>query len=319
MTEHLWCEKYRPKTIDDCILPKSLKKKFTSLVKRDDVVQNFIFTGTAGTGKTTVAKALCDELGLDWILINASDESGIDVLRTKIRDFASTMSMVSDKHRVVILDEADYMNPNSLQPALRGFMEEFAENCRFILTCNYLNRIIDPLHSRCSIVEFKIPNDEVTKLQSEVYNRVIDILINEDIAVGEDAKVALIKFVAHRWPDLRRIINETQRACVRGKLDAEYFDSVADSIGSVDGLVDVLRERNFKTMRKWVGENSDVDFDTIYSTLYESMYSCLNPKSIPEAVVILADYQYKSALVPDKQLNFAACMVEIMTQCEFVK
>lgn len=308
MSEHfLWVEKYRPKTIDECILPKEQKEYFKNLVKNGEI-QNMLLCGTAGTGKTTVARALCEELNSDYIIINGSEESGIDVLRTKIKSFASTVSFTGNT-KVVILDEADYLNPNSTQPALRGFIEEFANNCRFIFTCNFKNRIIQPLHSRCAVVEFKIPNAEKPKLAAQFYKRLADIMSFESIQF--DPKV-MAKVVEKHFPDFRRTLNELQRYAQSGSIDEGILTNLAEA--NMSELVHSLKERDWKKMRSWVVNNLDNDPVTLFRRIYDTLVPITN--QIPQLVLTIADYQYKSAFVADQEINLVACLTEIMASVE---
>lgn len=308
MSDHfLWVEKYRPKTIDECILPKDQKEYFKNLVKNGDI-QNMLLCGTAGTGKTTVARALCEELNSDYIIINGSEESGIDVLRTKIKSFASTVSFTGNT-KVVILDEADYLNPNSTQPALRGFIEEFANNCRFIFTCNFKNRIIQPLHSRCAVVEFKIPNQEKPKLAAQFFRRLADIMTFESIQF--DPKV-MAKVVEKHFPDFRRTLNELQRYAQSGQIDEGILTNLADA--NMNDLVQALRVKDWKKMRAWVVHNLDNDPVSLLRKIYDTLVPLTD--QVPQLVLTLADYQYKSAFVSDQEINLVACLTEIMASVE---
>jgi DNA polymerase III delta prime subunit len=308
--QFLWVEKYRPKTIDECILPESLKQTFKEFIASGQL-PNFLFSGTAGVGKTTVAKALCNEVGAEYLLINGSEESGIDILRTKIKSFASSVSL-TDSKKVVILDEADYLNANSTQPALRGFIEEFSANCRFIFTCNFKNRIIEPLHSRCSVVEFKIDNKDKQTIAAGFFKRATNILKDENIEF--DPKV-VAEVVTRHFPDYRRILNELQRYSVTGKIDSGILVNLSDE--SYRELVKNLKEKDFTSVRKWVAKNSDIETTQLFRDLYDKAVEFLEPKSIPQLVLILADYQYKAAFVADHELNTVAAMTEIMIQCQF--
>ena len=310
MSDFLWVEEYRPKTIDDCILPQSLKTLFTSFIEKGEL-SNLLFSGTAGIGKTTVAKALCQQLNCDWIMINGSEEGGIDVLRNKIKNFASTVSLSGGK-KVVILDEADYLNPQSTQPALRGFIEEFHKNCRFILTCNFKNRIIEPLHSRFSNIEFKIANKDKPKLASKLFERATYILKEQNVDFEEKVLAELIK---KHFPDFRKLINELQRYSVAGTIDAGILVNVSDE--NLKTLVSHLKGKEFGDMRKWVVNNIDNDPVKVFRKIYDGMYESLQPETIPHAVLVLADYQYKSAFVADQELNFVACLTELMSQVKF--
>ena len=305
--DYLWVEKYRPQTIDECILPVELKKTFKKIVESGEL-PNMLFTGSAGLGKTTIAKALCNELNLDWIMINGSEDGNIDTLRGKIKQFASTVSLQGG-YKVVILDEADYLNPQSTQPALRGFIEEFANNCRFILTCNFKNRIIEPLHSRCGVYEFNA-GDKPT-LCGEFMTRCQEILLAEGVTLHSPQ--ALADLIMKFFPDWRRVLNELQRRSVLGPIDS----NVADNTGSFDDLFVSLKNKDFKTMRKWVVNNIDIDAAAIFRGVYDSMTDKVTPQSIPQLVLILADYQYKNAFVADHELNVVACLTEVMANVEF--
>ena len=309
--DFLWVEKYRPKTIGDTILPKELKDTFAELVKTGEL-PNMLFTGTAGLGKTTVAKALCNELGLDWIIINGSEEGNIETLRGKIKQFASTVSLQGG-YKVVILDEADYLNPQSTQPALRGFIEEFSNNCRFILTCNFKNRVIEPLHSRCGVYEFNTSKKQMAALAGQFMSRLGDILNKESITYEEkDAAEIILKHA----PDWRRILNEAQRSGVTGHLVTG--NRMGSDSGQFTDLLTNLKAKDFKKMRSWVVNNIDVDASAIFRGIYDAMNDKVAPQSIPQLVLILADYQYKNAFVADHELNVVACMTEIMANVEFV-
>jgi DNA polymerase III delta prime subunit len=309
-TDFLWVEQYRPKTIDDCILPDSLKSLFSAFIKKGEI-SNMLFSGTAGIGKTTVAKALCEQMNCDWIMINGSEEGGIDVLRNKIKNFASTVSLSGGK-KVVILDEADYLNPQSTQPALRGFVEEFHKNCRFIHTCNFKNRIIEPLHSRFSNIEFKVNPKDKPKLASRLFERAIYILKEQN--VDYEDKV-LVELITKHFPDFRKLINELQRYSVSGAIDAGILVNVSDE--NLKTLVTHLKNKEFSDMRKWVVNNLDNDPVKIFRKIYDTLYTNLEPSTIPHAVLIIADYQYKSAFVADQEINLVACLTELMSQVKF--
>ena len=310
MSQYLWVEKYRPQTIDECILPDSMKKTFREFINSGEL-PNFLFCGGAGVGKTTVAKALCNEIGAEYLFINGSEESGIDILRNKIKNFASSVSL-TDAKKVVILDEADYLNANSTQPALRGFIEEFSNNCRFIFTCNFKNRIIEPLHSRCAVVEFKIENSEKPKIAAGFYRRVLDILSQEKIEA--DGKV-IAEIITKYFPDYRRVLNELQRYSVSGTIDAGILVNLGDE--SYVELVKNLKVKNFTEVRKWVGKNSDIESTELFRKLYDKAVDYLELGSIPQLVLILADYQYKAAFVADREINTMAALTEIMGQLKF--
>ena len=305
----LWVEKYRPQKITDCILPESIKKTFIEFVVQKEI-PNLLLAGGSGVGKTTVARALCEELHSDYIIINGSEESGIDVLRTKIKQFASTVSLQGGT-KVVILDEADYLNPQSTQPALRGFIEEFHKNCRFIFTCNFKNRIIEPLHSRCSVIEFKI-NGNKNQLAHEFMGRAESILKEEQI--GFDDKV-IAELIMKHFPDWRRVLNELQRYSVSGTIDSGILVNLAEV--NLTELMSFLKKKEFGKVRKWGVDNIDNDPVKVFRKVYEKLYEYMKPESIPNAVIILGDYQYKSAFVADQEINLLACLTEIMSECRF--
>ena len=309
-TDFLWVEQYRPKTIDDCILPDSLKNLFSSFIKKGEL-SNMLFSGTPGIGKTSVAKALCEQMNCDWIMINGSEEGGIDVLRNKIKNFASTVSLSGGK-KVVILDEADYLNPQSTQPALRGFVEEFHKNCRFILTCNFKNRIIEPLHSRFSNIEFKVNPKDKPKLASRLFERAVYILKEQNVSYEDKV---LVELITKHFPDFRKLINELQRYSVSGSIDAGILVNVSDE--NLKTLVTHLKNKEFSDMRKWVVNNLDNDPVKIFRKIYDTLYTNLEPSTIPHAVLIIADYQYKSAFVADQEINLVACLTELMSQVKF--
>ena len=308
--QFLWVEKYRPKTIDQCILPKALKDTFQTIVKNGEL-PNLMFSGTAGLGKTTVARALCEQLGIDYIIINGSEEGNIDTLRTKIRQFASTVSLQGG-YKCVILDEADYLNPQSTQPALRGFIEEFADNCRFILTCNFKNRIIEPLHSRCGVIDFKFDKKQLAGLCGQFLTRLKDILTTESVTFEE---ATLAELIMKHAPDWRRVLNEAQRYSVGGTIDAGILVTLNDK--SIKDLMEALKSKNFKSMREWVVNNIDTEPHAIFRKVYDALGEHLQPQTIPAVILILADYQYKNAFVADHELNVVACMTEVMASAEF--
>lgn len=310
-SDFLFVEKYRPKTIDECILPAQLKDQLNGIVNQGELT-NLLFTGPAGCGKTTAALAMCEQIGADVMFINASLENGIDVLRSKIMQFASSVSLV-DAKKVVILDEADYANPQSFQPALRGFIEEFAGNCKFILTCNFKNRIIEPLHSRCAVVDFKIPSTEKKEIAGQFFKRVIGILKDENIEY--DPKV-VAELVQKHFPDYRRVLNELQRYSVSGTIDTGILHDLSSE--SYKQLIKMLKEKNFTEVRKWVALNSDGDTMRVFRELYDSANAVMEPASIPQLVIILADYQYKASFVSDHELNLMACLTEVMGGCKFL-
>ena len=308
--DFLWVEKYRPATIEDTILTPNLKTIFKNIIKTGEL-PNMLFSGTAGLGKTTVAKALCNELDLDYILVNGSEEGNIDTLRTKIKQFASSVSLQGG-YKVVILDEADYLNPQSTQPALRGFIEEFSNNCRFILTCNFKNRIIEPLHSRCSVYEFNTSKKDMAPLAAQMMARLQNILKSENV---EFENKVLAELIMKYGPDWRRILNEAQRYSIGGKIDSGILVNIGDQ--SFKSLMDFLKAKDFKKMRSWVVNNIDTDASSIFRGIYDRMSDSVKPQSIPQVVLILADYQYKNAFVADHELNMVACMTELMANVEF--
>ena len=313
MADNLWVEKYRPRKIDDCILTIELKETFKQFVNQKEI-PNLLLSGTAGTGKTTVARALCEELGVDYIIINGSDEGRqIDTLRHKIKNFASTVSLTETaSHKVVILDEADYMNPESVQPALRNFIETFYKNCRFIFTCNYKNKILPALHSRCTVIDFAIANGQKVKTATQLMNRLCNILTEEKI---EFDKKVLAELIQKHFPDFRRTINELQRYSVRGKIDSGILFSITEA--DIKKLVAILKEKRFNDMRKWVINNLEKEPSSLFSSVYEILYKHLQPQSIPQAVLVIAGYQYKSAFVADQEINMVACLTEVMANCKF--
>jgi DNA polymerase III delta prime subunit len=310
MEQLLWTEKYRPQTVNDCILPERLKKPFQEYVNQKNI-PNLLLTGGAGVGKTTVAKAMCKEIGCDYLVINGSDESGIDTFRTKIKNYASSMSLAGGR-KVIIIDEADYLNPNSTQPALRNAIEEFSENCSFIFTCNYKNRIIEPLHSRCAVIEFSLRNGEKAKMASAFFKRIQTVLQSESVDFDDAVIAELIK---KHFPDFRRVINELQRYAQFGKIDVGILAQIGDV--SINEVVKYISSKDFGAIRKWVASN-EIDSNTLFRKLYDNLYETLKPQSIPQAVLILADYQYKAAFVADQEINTVACLTELMVNCEFV-
>lgn len=311
MLEHmLFVEKYRPKKVEDTILPDDLKRTFQQFVNNKEI-PNLILAGGPGVGKTTIARAMLEEIGCSYIVINGSMNGNIDTLRNEIKNFASTVSFTGGR-KYVILDEADYLNPQSTQPALRNFMEEFSANCGFILTCNFLNRIITPLHSRCSVVQFKINKADRPKLATQFYGRVMNILKTENVEF--EAKV-LPELIMKFFPDWRRVLNELQRYSATGKIDSGILANAKDV--SFKSLASSLKEKDFATMRKWVVENLDNDPATFFRSVFDSMNEYVQPQSVPQLVLLLADYQYKSAFVADQEINMVAFLTEVMAACEF--
>ena len=308
--EFLWVEKYRPKTIEDTILPPTLKTIFQQYVN-DNNVPNLLLFGAAGVGKTTVAKAMLEQLECDYIVINGSMNGNIDTLRNDIQQFASSVSLQGGR-KYVILDEADYLNPNSTQPALRNFMEEYSRNCGFILTCNFKNRIIEPLHSRCSGIDFKITKDDKIECAAQIFKRVCSILSSENV---EFDKAVVAEVVKKHFPDNRRILNELQAYSATGRIDTGILSNLQET--SLTHLLSSLKNKDFTNVRKWVAENADGDTTTMFRQLYDKAHDYLSPSSIPQLVLILADYQYKDAFVADHEINITACLTEIMANCEF--
>tara|TARA_B100001179_G_C18601942_1_gene410939 strand:+ start:3222 stop:4160 length:939 start_codon:yes stop_codon:yes gene_type:complete len=312
MNNTLWVEKYRPETIDDCVLPVLTKDVFLSIVDSGEI-PNLLLTGGPGIGKTTVAKALCNQLDCDWLMINGSDEGRmIDTLRTTVVNYASTVSLSGGK-KVIIIDEADYMNKDSVQPALRGVIEEFSKNCRFIFTCNFKNRIIPALHSRCSVVDFKIDKQDKPAIAGEMLRLVKKILDTEGVKHEE---VVLADLVLKHFPDFRRVINELQKYSLNGVIDEGILKQSSDE--NFNDLFMALRGKNFSVMRKWVAENIDNDHVRLYRQIYDTLNNRFEKKSIPQAVLLIADYSYKSAFVADQEVNMVACLTELMMECEFI-
>jgi DNA polymerase III delta prime subunit len=308
--EHLlWTEKYRPQTVENCILPERLKIPFQEYVNQKQI-PNLLLAGGAGVGKTTIAKAMCNEIGADYMVINGSDESGIDIFRGKIKNFASSMSFTGGR-KVIIIDEADYLNPNSTQPALRNAIEEFASNCSFIFTCNFKNRIIDPLHSRCAVIEFGLKNGEKQKMAGAFFKRVQSILETEKVEYDDKVIAELVK---KHFPDFRRVINELQRYSQLGKIDVGVLAQIGDI--SLSQIIKHMKEKDFASVRKWAA-TTDIDSTTFFRKLYDNLYDILIPSSIPQIVIILADYQYKQAFVADQEINLVACLTQIMADGEF--
>jgi len=308
--QFLWVEKYRPRTIEDCILPDHLKKVFQQFVDQKNI-PNLLLTGSAGVGKTTVARAMLEQIGADYIIINGSLNGNIDTLRNEIMQFASSVSFKGGR-KYVILDEADYLNPQSTQPSLRNFMEEFSKNCGFILTCNYKNRIIPPLHSRCSVVEFKIAKKDKPSLASQFMKRMFAILQKENVKYDKEV---VVEIITRYFPDWRRVLNESQRHSASGSIDSGIFGGVSSD--SYKSLADALKGKNFTAMRKWVGEHADTDTTSLFRQLYDNAAELLVPGSIPNLILTIADYQYKAAFVADQEINIVACMTEIMRDCDF--
>tara|TARA_A100001388_G_scaffold42331_1_gene27332 strand:- start:5009 stop:5947 length:939 start_codon:yes stop_codon:yes gene_type:complete len=306
----LWVEKYRPSKISDCILTDDLKTTFQTFVNESHV-PNLLLSGGPGVGKTTIAKAMLKELDATYMMINGSEESGIDVLRNKIKNFASTVSM-DGKRKFVILDEADYLNPQSTQPALRGFIEEFHKNCGFILTCNFKNRIIEPLHSRCSVIEFRIPSSLKPTLAGEFFKRVQTILTEENVQFQPKAVASVVE---KYFPDWRRVLNELQRYSASGTIDSGILVNISET--NMRDLVSFLKDKDFKSIRKWVANNLDNDPSRMYRKVYDTLYDEIDPNTVPHMVLAVADYSYKSAFVADQEINMLAFMIEIMSQVRF--
>jgi len=308
--QFLWVEKYRPKTIADTILPEELKSTFQQFVDQKNI-PNLILSGSAGVGKTTVARAMLEELECDYIVINGSMNGNIDTLRNEILNFASSVSL-SGGRKYVILDEADYLNANSTQPALRNFMEEFSRNCGFILTCNFKNRIIDPLHSRCSVVDFKLSKSASAKLAAQFFKRVEKILSNENV---EYDRAVVAEVITKFFPDWRRVLNELQRYASTGKIDSGILGNIKDL--EINSVYKLLKEKDFTSLRKWVAENVDIEQTEVFRRLYESADQYMTANSVPQLVLILSKYQYQAAFVADPEINIISCFTEILINCEF--
>ena len=309
--DFLWVEKYRPKTISECILPSDLEETFSEFIEIGKL-PNLIFTGLPGTGKTTAAKALCEQTNTDYLMVNGSDEGrNIDTVRTTLTQYCSSVSMTGNR-KAIIMDEADYMNPDSVQPALRGFIEKFGNNVSFLFTANYPNRIIDPIHSRCAVFDFVIPKNEIKKIAEKYLELCGDILSKENV---EYENKVLAELIMKHFPDFRRVLNELQRYSTSGRIDTGILTSLEEV--NVGELVSSLRGKKFSDMRKWANSNIDTDTAKIFRKLYDSLSGYLKPQSVPQAVLIIADYQYKSAFVADQEINLVACLTEIMVECEF--
>ena len=309
--DFLWVAKYRPTKISECVLPSDLQEPFSDFVDQGKL-PNLIFAGGPGTGKTTAAMALCEETQTDYLMVNGSDEGrNIDTVRTTLNQFCSSVSMTGNR-KAIIMDEADYMNPDSVQPALRGFVEKFGNNVSFIFTCNYPNRIIDPIHSRCAVIDFLIPSNEKPKIAEKYLELCEGILEKESV---EFDKKVLIQLIMKHFPDFRRVLNELQRYSSSGKIDTGILTSLEEL--NVTELVESLKTKRFSDMRKWTNSNMDSDTTRIFRKLYDSLSSYLKPQSVPQAVLIIADYQYKSAFVADQEINMVACLTEIMVECSF--
>ena len=312
MSDFIWVEKYRPQTIEDCILPDSIKKTFRDFLNKGEI-PNMLLSGPPGIGKTTVAKALCKELGADYYVVNGSDEGRfLDTVRNNAKNFASTVSLTSEsKHKIIIIDEADNTT-SDVQLLLRASIEEFSGNCRFIFTCNYKNKIIEPLHSRCAVIDFAIRGKEKQEIATCFFKRINWILEQERI---EADKKVIAELINKHFPDWRRVLNELQRYSVGGKIDSGILAAFSDV--AVDDLIKNLKTKNFPEVRKWVNSNMDNDTSVLFRRIYDSLYESLVPNTIPAAVLVIAKYQYQMAFVADQEINMLACLTEIMVECEF--
>jgi len=308
--EFLWVEKYRPKTVADCVLPKAIQETFDGFVQQGNL-PNVLFVGTPGVGKTTLARALCDQMSIDYIIINGSEESGIDMLRTKVRDYATTSSLTGGR-KMIIVDEADFLNPQSTQPALRGAIEEFSSNCGFILTANYQSKILPAIQSRCRPIVFSIPRSERAVLAKEFMIRATNILEEEEIVFN---KRVIAELITKHFPDFRSILNEMQAYSSCGKIDEGILVRLNET--DIKMLMSSLKDKNFKVMRKWVVDNLDNDPTTLFRTIYDALYLYLEKQSIPQAILCLAQYQFQAAHVADQEINTVACFLEIMSSCVF--
>ena len=310
--DFLWVEKYRPTIVEDCILPESIKNVFSGFLYQREI-PNLLLTGSAGVGKTTIARALSEELGASHIVINGADEGRfLDTVRNRIRTFASTVSLTSTStHKVVIIDEADNTT-NDVQLSLRAAVEEFHSNCRFIFTCNFINKIIEPLHSRCTVVDFRVKNGQSVQLQGQFFDRLRWILKNENVKFEDKVLAKLIK---RYYPDWRRTINECQRYSANGSIDSSILVDVADV--NLDSLLSALAKKEFTTVKNWVVQHMDNDPSMVMRKVYDNLYNVLKPSSVPEAVLIIAKYMKDITLVPDQEINMLACLTEIMMSCEF--
>jgi len=308
--DFLWTEIYRPKTIEDTILPCDLKRTFQEFVNQGNI-PNLILAGSAGVGKTTVARAMLEQLGCDYIVINGSMNGNIDTLRNDILSFASSISL-SGGRKYVILDEADYLNANSTQPALRNFMEEFSRNCGFILTCNFKNRIIEPLHSRCSVIDFKISKKAMAKLATQFFKRV-QIILKEENVEYDPAVVAEV--INKHFPDWRRVLNELQRYSATGKIDTGILVNLQQA--SIKDLIKLLKEKDYTNIRKWVKNNLDTDPNILFNEFYEMSSDVMSMTDSAQLVILLSKYQYQNAFSANAEINFLAFLVEVMTNCEF--